>query len=146
MYGGAIAEGLANKMNWGIVTLVYPPWVKGAFIVEDAPTLKSYAYYKKVFINHACNGINCENRYCLTIIWFVSARSSLASISSCSRSPPTMQNICDKQIIIINFTLEQHHLIVFENYFWATLHLNFGSTLEKWDLWTLVNKYSHLLS
>jgi len=93
MYGGAIAEGLANKLNGGIATLVYPPWTKGAFMVEDAPTLQSCVYDKKVFINHACNGINFENRNCLTIIWFVSARSSLASISSCSRSSPTMQNI-----------------------------------------------------
>ena len=54
MYGGAIAEELANKLNWGIVTLVYPPWTKGAFMVEDAPTLQSCVYDKKVFINHAC--------------------------------------------------------------------------------------------
>jgi hypothetical protein len=61
-YGGAIAYEFANELNWGIVTLVYSPWMKGAFMVEDAPTLKSCIYNKKVFINHVCNGINCENR------------------------------------------------------------------------------------
>jgi hypothetical protein len=50
VYPPAIAEGLANKLNWGIVTLVYPPWTKGAFMVEDALTLKSYVYDMKVFI------------------------------------------------------------------------------------------------
>jgi hypothetical protein len=62
-------------------------------MVEDAPTLKSCVCDMKMFITHACNGINVENRHCLKIIWFVSVCSSLASISSCSSWSPTMQNI-----------------------------------------------------
>jgi hypothetical protein len=41
MYEVAIAKGIANKLNSGIVTLM----------VEDAPTLKSCAQYKNVFID-----------------------------------------------------------------------------------------------
>jgi hypothetical protein len=51
MYEVVIAEGIANKLNSDIVT----------FMIEDAPTLKSCVQYKNVFINHACNRINCEN-------------------------------------------------------------------------------------
>jgi hypothetical protein len=60
-------------------------------MVEDAPTLNFCIYDKKVFINHVCNGINFENRLCLTIIWFVSMRSSLVWISTCSILSPGMQ-------------------------------------------------------
>jgi hypothetical protein len=66
MCRGAIAEGLVNKLNWGIMAVVYPPWKKGAFMFEDAPTLKSCAYDMKMFINHACNGINVEQLFGLS--------------------------------------------------------------------------------
>jgi hypothetical protein len=59
-----------------------------------------------------------------------------------------LRNNFQKQIndAVSDFTHLFHvDLANFEIYFWANLHLNFGSTVVKWDLRTLVNLCSHLL-